>query len=91
MPDFTPDDIDISPEEFLNSCSTREREELIDELILQGYIDRSAVSSTQSNETINTKDCEFVDALNNLRNKRHLLTTTEEWFILNLANKFKHY
>ena len=91
MPDFTPDDIDISPEEFLNSCSTREREELIDELILQGYIDRSAVSSTQSNETINTKDCDFVDALNHLRNKRHLLTTTEEWFILNLANKFKHY
>jgi hypothetical protein len=91
MPDFTPDDIDISPEEFLNSCSTREREELIDELIQQGYIDRSAVSSTQSDETINKGDCEFVDALNHLRNKRHLLTTTEEWFILNLANKFKHY
>ena len=91
MPDFTPADIDISPAEFLNSCSTREREELIDELILQGYIDRSAVSSTQSDETINKKDCDFVDALNHLRNKRHLLTTTEEGFIISLAEKFKHY
>lgn len=91
MPDFTPDDIDISPEEFLNSCSTRERNELIEELVEQGYIDRSAISSEQQKETINKNDCVYVDALNHLKNKRHLLTTTEEWFILNLADKFKHY
>jgi alpha-galactosidase/6-phospho-beta-glucosidase family protein len=91
MPDFTPDDIDISPEEFLNSCSTRERNELIEELVEQGYIDRSALSSEQLDETINKRDCDFVDALNSLRNKRHLLTTTEEGFIISLADKFKHY
>ena len=91
MPDFTPDDIDISPEEFLNSCSTRERNELIEELVEQGYIDRSVLSSEQLDETINKRDCDFVDALNSLRNKRHLLTTTEEGFITSLADKFKHY
>ena len=91
MPDFTPDDIDISPEEFLKSCSTRERNELIEELVEQGYIDRSVLSSEQLDETINKRDCDFVDALNSLRNKRHLLTTTEEGFIISLADKFKHY
>ena len=91
MPDFTPDDIDISPEEFLNSCSTRERNELIEELVEQGYIDRSVLSSEQLDEAINKRDCDFVDALNSLRNKRHLLTTTEEGFIISLADKFKHY
>jgi hypothetical protein len=91
MPDFTPDDIEISPEEFLNSCSTRERNELIEELVEQGYIDRSVLSSEQLDETINKRDCDFVDALNSLRNKRHLLTTTEEGFIISLADKFKHY
>ena len=90
MPDFTPDDIDISPEEFLNACSARERNELIEELVQQGYIDRSALSSEQLDETINKRDCDFVDALNSLRNKRHLLTTTEEGFIISLAEKFKH-
>jgi hypothetical protein len=90
MPDFTPDDIDISPEEFLNSCSTRERNELIEELVEQGFIDRSVLSSEQLDETINKRDCDFVDALNSLRNKRHLLTTTEEGFIISLADKFKH-
>ena len=91
MPDFTPDDIDISPEDFVHSCNQREIKELIDELITEGYIDRSAVSSEQQEETINKRDCDFVDALNSLRNKRHLLTTTEEGFIISLADKFKHY
>ena len=91
MPYFTPDDIDISPNEFVHSCNQREIKELIDELITEGYIDRSAVSAEQHDETINKKDCEYVDALNSLRNKRHLLTTTEEGFILSLAEKFKHY
>jgi len=50
-----------------------------------------AVSSEQNDKTINKRDCEFVDALNHLRNKRHLLTTTEEGFIISLADKFKHY
>ena len=91
MPDFTPDDIDISPEEFVNSCSKREIDELIDVLVTDGIIDRSVLSSEQLDETINKKDCDFVDALNHLRNKRHLLTTTEEGFIISLAEKFKHY
>ncbi len=91
MPDFTPDDISVDPDEFVSSCNSREIKELIDELIERGHINRSAVSSEQNDKTINKRDCEFVDALNHLRNKRHLLTTTEEGFIISLADKFKHY
>jgi hypothetical protein len=91
MPDFTPDDITVDADEFVSSCNSREIKELIDELIELGHIDRSAVSPEQLDETINKRDCDFVDALNHLRNKRHLLTTTEEGFIISLADKFKHY
>ena len=91
MPDFTPDDISVDPDEFVSSCNSREIKELIDELIEKGHIDRSAVSPEQNDKTINKRDCEFVDALSHLRNKRHLLTTTEEGFIISLADKFKHY
>jgi hypothetical protein len=90
MPDFTPDDINVEPREFVNSCNKREIDELIDELITHGFIDESAISSEQSDNTINKKDCDFVDALNRLRNKRHLLTATQESYIIDLAEKFKH-
>lgn len=90
MPEFTPDDINISPDEFVNSCNKSEISELIDELVTHGFLDQSAISSEQNNETINHKDCEFVDALNHLRNKRHLLTTVEENLIIQLAERFKH-
>ena len=35
MPDFTPDDIDIDPSEFVDACSSKERQELIDYLVHQ--------------------------------------------------------
>ena len=38
MPDFTPDDIDVNPSEFVDACSSRERQELIDYLVECGFI-----------------------------------------------------
>jgi hypothetical protein len=40
MPTFYTEDIDIDPDEFLDSCSKRERDELIDILVEGGYVIR---------------------------------------------------
>ena len=40
MPTFYAEDIDIDPDEFLDSCSKRERDELIDMLVEDGYVIR---------------------------------------------------
>jgi hypothetical protein len=41
MPSFTPDDFDIDPGEFVDACNTRERDELINALVEDGYITES--------------------------------------------------
>lgn len=38
MPTFYAEDIDIDPDEFVSSCSSREIEELIDVLVEDGHI-----------------------------------------------------
>ena len=38
MPVFYIDSLDIDPEEFLDNCGRREREELIDLLVKDGYV-----------------------------------------------------
>ena len=40
MPTFYAEDIDIDPDEFLDSCNKRERDELIDILVEDGYVIR---------------------------------------------------
>lgn len=84
MPDFTPDDLDISPSEFVYACSKREIAELIDELIEEGHLpeERTKDHSTPQNVIFN-------ESLDILSKNRLQLTLEEEDYIVNLAKKFK--
>lgn len=84
MPTFYADDLDIDPSDFIDGCSRREIQELIDILVEDGYINQTAASSREDN----LMDITYKEALDKLQGRRLYLTLKEEQFIINLANKF---
>ncbi len=92
MPDFTPDDIDIDPSEFVGACNSREIKELIDALVEDGHIQPSQLENRINNgvRRPNFNDEKFWSSLEHLAKCRDLLSIEEENFINNLADKFKH-
>jgi len=92
MPDFSTD-IDIDPSEFVDACSSRERQELIDHLIECGYISEDQKDILKPNHGVrrpNVNDQTYWDALNVLMKSRHLLTLDEEQQIIKISDKFKY-
>jgi hypothetical protein len=93
MPDFRPDDIDIDPIEFVDACTSRERQELIDYLVECNYITEDQRDVKTSNHGVRNpsiNDEFFWESLDNLKKCRHLLSSDEESYINNIADKFKH-
>lgn len=93
MPDFTPDDIDIEPSEFVDACSSRERQELIDYLVQCGYISEDQKDFKSPNYGVsnpNLNDQTFWESIEVLGKTRHLLSIEEETYINKLAEKFKY-
>lgn len=72
--------------EFYDSCLTSEKQELARLLAEDGLF------STNNAErfNLNINDEIFLDSLNVLKTKRHLLTLEEENFVNSLAQKFKY-
>ena len=91
MPEFTAE-VDIDPSEFIDSCSRRERDRLIEILIEDGYIqpDQDTRNGNNGVRRPNINDQIFWESLDKLAKCRDLLSIEEENFINNLANKFKH-
>jgi hypothetical protein len=92
MPEFTTE-IDIEPSEFVDSCSRREINALIETLIEDGYINTSALSKNCEQHGVrrpNINDEIFWESLDHLKKCRDLLSVTEEEFINNLAKRFQH-
>jgi hypothetical protein len=77
-------DLDIDVAEFYGDCSDREKKELAEYLIEDGFIPGK---STQVGED-NIQDIAYKKALNKLYSKRVYLTLEEEQFLINLANKY---
>ena len=83
MPEFT-SEIDIDAEEFIDSCSKSELQELIDILVEEGYVNRKDVVSTQKN----LLDEELDEVIGKLKgNGRLHLTNEEEEIIKKIANR----
>lgn len=80
MPSFYVDDVDISVSEFVDSCSSKERKELIKLLQFDNYYIRD-----EDNE--NAFEKEFNYEVIKLLGKRHLLTNEEEELILKITKK----
>lgn len=90
MPEFTTE-IDIDPSEFIDSCSRREKDRLIEILIQDGDIqpDQATLNGGKVRKP-NINDERFFESLGILSKCRDLLTIEEENIINNLADKFKH-
>ena len=91
MPEFTAE-VDIDPSEFIDSCSKRERQRLVEILVEDGDIqpDQDTKNSNTGVRKPNINDQTFWDSLDKLAKCRDLLSIEEENFINNLANKYKH-
>jgi hypothetical protein len=86
MPDFYVDDLDISPSDFIDSCSKGEITELIEILKEDGYINYDDDESFMStNET--HQDYVYTKALVKLSKSRFRLTNEEEEIIKKIAER----
>ena len=77
-------DVEVDVEEFYNDCSDREKKELAEYLIEDGFIP----GRTEQVGEDNMLDTMYKEALNKLYSKRIYLSLEEEQFLMNLANKF---
>jgi len=91
MPEFTAE-VDVDPSEFVDSCSRRERQRLVEILIEDGDIqpDQDTRNGSNGVRRPNINDQRFWESLDKLAKCRDLLSLEEENFINNLANKFQH-
>lgn len=87
MPSFYVDDVDIDVDEFLSACSDGEREELIQALVEDGYIDKGSVPGNR--KQMSATEEIFEDHLDALHGKWGMLTNEEEELIMKIANRFK--
>ena len=83
MSDFYVDDLDISPSEFVEACSKREIERLLEILIEEEYIDDKQI--LKSGKTPN--DDIYIEALIKLSESRFRLTNEEEEIIKKIASR----
>ena len=86
MPDFSTE-IDIEPWEYINACSHREIDELIEDLIEDGYLARFNGKVVPKKENGSVMDLEWDELILKIKNSKHLLSNEDESIIINIANK----
>jgi hypothetical protein len=86
MPDFSRE-IDIEPWEYINACSNREIDELIQDLIDDGHLTRFNGKLVPKKENGSFMDLEWDELLTKIKNSKHLLSNEDESIIINIANK----
>ena len=86
MPEFYVEDIDIDPSEFIDACSKREIEELIDALAEDGYIPKPIKPVPLEDKNLMDEEWDEIMAkLGGLGRLR--LTNEEEEIIRKIANR----
>lgn len=85
MPYFTPEDLDIDVDEFLSSCDSSEIKEVINYLVENGDIAPERLSKARE---MSVGESFYVEAIEKLADKYHMLTTEEEQIIINLSKRF---
>ena len=83
MPTFYAEDLDIYVDEFLDACSDKEINQVIEWLREEEYISNYSIAETES-----INDSTFNDAVIKIQNHRISLSREEEEFILNIAKRF---
>jgi hypothetical protein len=86
MPEFRDYvDIDVDVVDFVSACNKREIEELIDELIFRGYLNRNPIDVPSD---IGLMESMFVEKMSKLTNCYYRLTTEDEQTLENLFKKY---
>lgn len=91
MPEFI-GEVDVDPSEFVDSCSKKELQRLIEILVEDGHIEPSQADKNKGTGVRNPNhyDETFWLSLDKLSKCRDLLLIEEVDYINNLASKFKH-
>ena len=79
-------DIDIDIDEFLWSCTRRDKEELVEALREEGFIEKKY----RGTPIPSFSDQDFDEMVVKLIGKRFMLTTEEEVVITKIANRFTY-
>jgi len=85
MPEFE-SYIDIEPYEFIDNCSEREIQELIESLVDSGYISRTSISTPDDKKSV--LDLEWGEIMDKLIENRVMLSNEEEEIIRNISKRF---
>jgi hypothetical protein len=84
MPYFDTE-VDVSVDDFLLACNTREIEKMIDYLIDDGYLVDRSVSKQQD---LSPLEIEWEDMINKLSQLRLRITNEDEEIIKKIVNKY---
>ena len=83
MPSFEPEELDIDVENFIESCSNKEIEDMIEILIDSGYVEK--IKSINNRSMLDNIWNENISKLLDLRLR---ITPKEEEKILKIINKY---
>jgi len=87
MPSFYVEDLDITVSEFVNSCTGRERDELINFLSKNGYIELK--EHVDASSDMSASEAIFEEHLDVLHGKWNRLSKEDEDTIIKIAKNFK--
>jgi plasmid rolling circle replication initiator protein Rep len=90
MPDFTPDDIDIEPYEFVDACNSREIKELINSLVDNGHLPKEVVYSDGNvrKDKRGVLEIEFMEKLDEFKEKYYSLSLEDEQTMQQFFKKY---
>lgn len=89
MPTFYAEDIDIDPDEFLDSCDKWERDELIDALVKDGYVIRVNESGMPTTSNRGPLEDEHIGKCLLLGEKFYSMSNEDLDILETLYNKYR--
>jgi hypothetical protein len=88
MPEFETY-VDVDVDDFLSECSSREKEELIDALVEDGWVVRVSPKGVIPEERLpSIPELEWQEMCNKLSSIRHIISTEDEETIKQILKKF---
>ena len=88
MPEFETY-VDVDVDEFWSSCSTREKERLIDNLVDDGWVVRTVPKGSNPDDQLpSIPELEWQETLNFLSLNRNLISVEDEELIKKIASKY---
>lgn len=89
MPEFDTY-VDVEVDEFWSSCSTREKEELIDMLVDDGWVVRTSPKGTDPESKLpSIPDLNWMEMINKLNDIRIQISSDDEESIKQIIKKYR--